>query len=243
MDKNNKIDKDTKPDESFYDLWERIKDSDLSKLPERIDSTIDDKIILSERSEEDIYFMKIVLAGDGAVGKTSLRKSYLGESFSTNYQQTIGADFAIHDDQVASYRVKFVIWDLAGQLMFHQVRKSFYKGAHGALIVCDLTNISTFENLKHWINELWRNNDLGPVPFTIVGNKSDLRNVGFSYIEDDKIHSVAKIINSETLSNYGFGVKSVITSAKTGEGVRQAFKRLAIQILAHQRFIEKISNT
>lgn len=240
MEKDSKIDKDEKSSESFYELWERIKDSDLSKVPEVSEDALADRIILNERSEEDIYFMKIVLIGDGAVGKTSLRKSYLGEGFSTNYQQTIGADFAIHEDQVGSYRVKFVIWDLAGQLMFHQVRKSFYKGAHGALIVCDLTNTTTFENLKHWMNELWRNNDLGPVPFTIVGNKSDLRHAGFSYVEDNKIHSVAKIINSETLKNYGFGIKSIITSAKTGEGVKQAFKRLAIQILAHQRFIEKL---
>lgn len=224
--------------ESFYELWERIKNTDLSKLSEEPDESIEEKLILDDKSGE--YFLKIVLAGDGAVGKTSLRRCYLGESFSSEYQQTIGADFAIHEAQVGSYKVKFVIWDLAGQLMFHQVRKSFYKGSHGAIIVCDITNPSSFDNVKHWINELWRNNDLGPVPFIIVGNKSDLRHFGFPNIPDKKIHNIAKIINRETLNDHGFGVKSIITSAKTGEGVKQAFKRLAIQIFAHRNFMEKL---
>ena len=164
---------------------------------------------------------------------------YLGEGFETNYQQTIGADFATYTESVGKNKVRFVIWDLAGQLMFNEVRKSFYKGCHGALIVCDITNPTSFDNLRHWINELWKNNDLGSVPFVILGNKADLRHSGVPFVPEKRIHRVAKIINEETRSKNGFGTKSIITSAKTGEGVKKAFKQLAIQIIAYQRFRSK----
>ncbi|MHA2052152.1 MAG: Rab family GTPase [Candidatus Hodarchaeales archaeon] len=226
--------------ESFYEVWERIKDS---QAPSEDDPAfdIDEEIFFSEK-EAGEYNLKIVLIGDGAVGKTSLRRSYLGEGFEANYQQTIGADFAIYTEQVGSFKVKFVIWDLAGQLMFHQVRKSFYKGCHGALIVCDITNPTSFDNLRDWINELWKNNDLGPVPFVILGNKEDLRRGGGPTVPKERIHRVARIINRETRRQHGFGTKSIITSAKTGDGVRESFKQLAIQIIALQRFRTKQKN-
>ncbi|MFW9854900.1 MAG: Rab family GTPase [Candidatus Thorarchaeota archaeon] len=223
--------------ESFYDLWERIKSEELTILPEESKTHIEENLFLDEQGGE--YFMKIVLAGDGAVGKTSLRRSFLGEDFSFDYQTTIGADFATHREQIANRSVKFVIWDLAGQPQFHQVRKTFYSGAHGALVVCDLTNPTSFENLKHWINELWRYNAEGPVPFVIVGNKCDLRDLGYARISDKKIHSVTKIINEETSRKSGFGVKSITTSARTGEGVIEAFKQLAVQIIAHRNYIRR----
>ena len=222
---------------TFYNLWTQIKNSIEIKNGETEIQLPEDKMIIDDLSGE--YYMKIILAGDGAVGKTSLRKRYIGEGFSTNYQQTIGADFAIYKEQIGSFSVRFIIWDLAGQFHFHQVRAQFYRGTHGALIVCDITNPSSFENIKHWINELWKNNDLGPVPFIIVGNKCDLRQAGIPSIEDERVHRIAKIINSETLKEHGFGIKSIITSAKTGAGVREAFKRLAIQVIAHQKWKEK----
>ena len=125
--------------ESFYDIWGRIKNAHLSQDKESSIQELEKTITIDEKQEGE-YNLKIVLAGDGAVGKTSLRRSYLGQGFESNYQQTIGADFAIHEEDVGSFKVKFIIWDLAGQLVFHQVRKSFYKGTHGALIVCDVTN-------------------------------------------------------------------------------------------------------
>ena len=229
------------PKESFYDLWEKIKDTQLSKDEESSIQELEKRISVDETQEGE-YNFKIVLAGDGAVGKTSLRRSYLGEGFESSYQQTIGADFAVYEEAVGSYKVKNVIWDLAGQLKFHEVRSSFYKGAHGALIVCDVTNSISFDNLRHWINELWKSNDRGPVPFVIVGNKSDLVHSGIQHVPVNRFLRVASIINYETLSNYGFGTKSVITSAKSGEGVIQAFKQLAIQIIAYQRLRIRLIN-
>ncbi len=222
-------------DSSFYDLWERIKDTRLSKHEENSVKKLEKNFTIDETQEGE-YNLKIILAGDGAVGKTSLRRSYLGEGFESKYQQTIGADFAIHETEIGYSKVKFIIWDLAGQLKFHQVRNAFYKGSHGALIVCDVTNPTSFDNLRHWINELWKSNDLGPVPFMIVGNKYDLfRNQIHHIVPKERVERVARIINYETLTKHKFSTKSVITSAKTGEGVTKAFKQLAIQIIAYQR--------
>lgn len=228
------------PKETFYDLWERIKDSQITKHDENSVQKLENRITIDEKQEGE-YNLKVVLVGDGGVGKTSIRRSYLGEGFDSKYQQTIGADFAIHETEIGYSKVKFIIWDLAGQLNFHQVRKAFYKGCHGALIVCDVTNPTSFDNLRHWINELWKNNDLGPVPFLIVGNKYDLfKNQIHHVVPKERVDRVAKIINYETLSEYKFSTKSVITSAKTGEGVIKAFKQLAIQIISYQRFKRNI---
>ena len=84
--------------------------------------------------------MKIILAGDGAVGKTSLREQYLGRGFTGQYLQTIGADFALKTDTVAGENVKYQIWDLAGQPRFKTVRSVYYIGAVGALLVFDITS-------------------------------------------------------------------------------------------------------
>ena len=89
------------------------------------------------------------------------------------------------------------------------------------------------------INEVWKNSIKGPVPFVIVGNKADLRHMGVSSIADNLVKELTYNISQETHKQYGFGTKSVITSAKTGENIREAFRLLAIQIIAHTRYLEK----
>ena len=224
---------------SYYYLWEELKRTTPSKLSRRLDKTLDENIIKDDRPED--FYWKIVLAGDGAVGKTTLRKRYLGENFSGDYIQTLGADFATREDIVGSKKVKYVIWDLAGQPYFHMVRKAFYKGVQGALVVCDLTNRTSFDNFKHWINEIWTSSGIGPIPFVVVANKADLREDGVTSLTDKVINDFSSNINQETRKEYGFGVQSIITSAKTGYNVNKAFKQLAIQIISHSRYLEKLS--
>lgn len=228
---------DETKEESFYTIWEKIKENVTSNNSDSPFEIMNETAILDERSED--FYWKIVLAGDGAVGKTSIRKRYLGENFSGHYQHTIGADFAVYEDKIGWKKIKFVIWDLAGQLRFHEVRKSFYRGAHGALVVFDLTNIESFERLRHWVNEIWKNSTKGPIPFVIVGNKVDLRDLGMLSVSDEIIQKFTYNCAQETRKQYGFGTKSVITSAKTGDNVREAFRQLAIQIIAHSRYLEK----
>ena len=97
---------------------------------------------------EDRRLWKIVLVGDGAVGKTSLRKRYLGEGFDTDYLSTMGADFALHDTNIKDTQIRWQIWDLAGQPMFKDVVQAYYTKVFGGVAVYDVTRRQTFDNVE-----------------------------------------------------------------------------------------------
>jgi len=113
---------------------------------------------------------KIVLLGDGGVGKTSLLHRYLGKGFTGQYKMTLGAEFSIK--RMGNDVIQ--IWDLAGQPTFSTVRKSYYVGGVGALILFDVTNRNSLENVMRWAEEIISNTGY-PVPLMLVGNKIDLR--------------------------------------------------------------------
>ena len=119
---------------------------------------------------EKAFLVKIVLAGDGAVGKTTLRRRYLGEGFQSSYMMTIGADFAVKRVKIGGKEITFQIWDLAGQPRFEVVRQGFYRGARGGLLVYDVTRRRTFLNIQHWKEECFKNLDR-EVPVIVVANK------------------------------------------------------------------------
>ncbi|MHA1347857.1 MAG: Rab family GTPase [Candidatus Heimdallarchaeaceae archaeon] len=118
---------------------------------------------------------KISLLGEGAVGKTSLRRIYLGESFKEGYMMTIGADFAVKKMSLNHVEYTLQIWDLAGQQRFSAVREVYYRGTAGALLVFDISRPETYEVLPNWLHELIRNNKNRIVPIVLIGNKADLR--------------------------------------------------------------------
>ncbi|MHA1960627.1 MAG: Rab family GTPase [Candidatus Thorarchaeota archaeon] len=118
--------------------------------------------------------IKSVLIGDGAVGKTSIRRNYLGEEFVEGHLATIGVDLAtkrvLFNDEI----VKFILWDLAGQPSFVSVRGHYYHGSNGIILVYSVTDRDSFDNASKWLVEAYRN--MGPLPPTvIVANKIDLR--------------------------------------------------------------------
>ena len=125
--------------------------------------------------------------------------------------------------------IKFQIWDLSGQLRFSQVRKGYYNGCSGGILVFDRTRPESLENTMHWLNELWKNSGKGPVPFLILGNKSDLLSEKNSKL-DKKAHLWAKTFTEETKPLKGFEVQYIETSAKTGANVDLAFNLLAKNI-------------
>ncbi|MHA1616917.1 MAG: Rab family GTPase [Candidatus Njordarchaeales archaeon] len=169
---------------------------------------------------------KIVLMGDGAVGKTSLIKGYLGKGFSTDYIQTLGVDFYIAKEKLQTksgdiVSVTWQVWDLAGQPKWSQVRARFYRGARGGLLVFDVSRRETFENIPQWANEFVKNAP-GAHPLVLVGNKIDLRKDAPNCISTEEGEKMAKML-SEAL---GIEIPYIETSALMGVNVREAFHKL-----------------
>lgn len=173
---------------------------------------------------DDRRLWKIVLVGDGAVGKTSLRKTYLGEGFDTDYLSTMGADFALHDTKVEDTEIRWQIWDLAGQPVFKDVVKAYYTKVFGGILVYDVSRRQTFDNVKKWVNDLWTNSGREKkVPVVLLANKVDLREEGAETVSNDEGKKIAEQL----------GLPFIETSAKTGEGVDAAFDQLGRDILAY----------
>ena len=165
--------------------------------------------------------IKIVLIGDLRVGKTTLRKRYMGEGFRSTYLATIGADFSsktINNKQI-------IIYDLAGDGVSTLFRKEYYHGAQGIIIVYDITNRKSFENLPLWFQEI-QNSLYSKLRIIILGNKDDL-----SLKIPDPVHE---------FEGYEFAVKMqdelncsvtfLSTSALSGFNVDVAFTKLLAEI-------------
>ncbi|MHA1974678.1 MAG: GTP-binding protein [Candidatus Hodarchaeales archaeon] len=173
---------------------------------------------------DDRRLWKIVLAGDGAVGKTSLRKRYLGEGFSSDYMSTMGADFALYDTAIKDTHIRWQIWDLAGQPVFKDVVKAYYTKIFGGVVVYDVTRRQTFENAEKWLEAMRKNSGRQPdVPVVLLANKIDLRKEGAESVSTKEGEQLAEKL----------GVAFLETSAKDGTGVEEAFDILGNQILEY----------
>lgn len=163
-----------------------------------------------------------MLLGEGGVGKTSLRKRYLGEGFDKSYQMTIGADFAAKRMKIEGWDITANIWDLAGQIRFKAMRETYYRGVSGGLLVFDISRPDTFEDITKWIGELKKNNHDQIVPIILIGNKSDLRETIDSPVSQEEAIQYSR----DLTENHNFEVKYVESSALTGENVEDAFEIL-----------------
>ncbi len=121
--------------------------------------------------EPNIVF-KILVIGDGASGKSSILYRYCDNTFYSNYISTIGVDFKIKHLEVNKKYVKLQIWDTAGQERFKSITTAYYRGVNGILLIYDVTNRESFDNIKLWINSigLYAPSD---VFIVLIGNKSD----------------------------------------------------------------------
>jgi small GTP-binding protein len=166
--------------------------------------------------------LKLSLLGNGYVGKTSLRKRYLGQTFTTEYLGTLGADFAVKTIQYNNVSYRYQIWDIAGQPRFNQLRKTFFQGSQVAMILYDITDRESYYAVKDWANELWIHNGKGKIPVLIVGNKIDLRESSDDPLQPEDGHNLAR----EVESLIDFKIPFIETSARTGANVIKAFEEL-----------------
>ena len=176
--------------------------------------------------------VKVVLIGDGAVGKTSIRERYLGRGFSANYMMTIGADFALKQIKLDDQTINIQIWDLAGQVHFSKVRTLYYKGLKGLLAVFDVTRDQSYKNILNWINEIKAViDDTSSIPVILIGNKVDLRIEGEPSHIDPIISGRLTNEISNLMSDGALPAQYIETSAKTGENIDEAFSRLVRTII------------
>ncbi|MFW9768590.1 MAG: Rab family GTPase [Candidatus Thorarchaeota archaeon] len=167
--------------------------------------------------------MKAVLIGDGAVGKTSIRRNYLGEDFIEGHLATIGVDLATKRVLFEQDVVKFIIWDLAGQPTFEKVRGHYYAGCNGILLVYSVIDRESFDNASKWLVEAFRN--MGPLPPTvIIGNKIDLRTSldKKKYVTPEEGQAFTQYFINK------LGVPAIFreTSARTGANIQDTFHEL-----------------
>jgi small GTP-binding protein len=160
---------------------------------------------------------KLVIMGEGSVGKTSLIDRFAHEKFTKDYLPTLGISITEQEYQLVcaeGSKVQFVIWDLAGQKFFQRTRKAYMSGAKAAFLVFDLTNKESFEQIYNWHNELGQ--DAARIPCILIGNKKDL--VDKRQVPEEEAKMVAKKLKCSYIE----------TSAFTGENVREAFQILGI---------------
>ncbi|MHA1615520.1 MAG: Rab family GTPase [Candidatus Thorarchaeota archaeon] len=165
------------------------------------------------------YLFKIVFLGEGAVGKTSLVGRFVYDSFEGDYLATIGTDIHLKMVQVDDVLVKLVIWDIAGQDNFAQLRKAYYMNASGAFYIFDTSRAETVERIDEWVQALYT--VTGEIPLIICENKTDLE----SAISQKTRDKISKKLN----------VKMIKTSAKENTNVEEAFREMTKEILARAR--------
>ncbi|TCD68922.1 GTP-binding protein of the rab [Steccherinum ochraceum] len=164
-------------------------------------------------SEYD-YLFKLLLIGDSGVGKSCLLLRFADDTYTESYISTIGVDFKIRTIELEGKTVKLQIWDTAGQERFRTITSSYYRGAHGIIVVYDVTDNDTFTNVKQWLQEIDRYASEG-VNKLLVGNKSDLTS--------------KKVVEYSEFADQ-LSIPFLETSAKNATNVEQAFLTMAKQI-------------
>jgi len=165
------------------------------------------------------FLFKILLVGESAVGKTALMSRFTDNFFDETFTSTIGVDFRLRSLNINDKLVKLQIWDTAGQERFRNITNSYFRGAHGVLIVYDVTNLSSFEKVQYWLKEL-KPHTGNNVCLALVGNKADM--VTQRVVSTAQGHKLAADL----------GLKLYETSAKTNVNVTEVFTQLAHDVLA-----------
>jgi len=168
---------------------------------------------------------KIVLIGDPEVGKTSIRRKYMGKSFRADYLKTLGADFAAQKVNVEGESVLLTIWDLAGQSIFQGMRSSFYHGCKCALVVFDVTNPESLDNCYKWAEEASNYAKSSLKEIYLIGNKIDL--IDDRLVQSEAIEGLA-VKFRET---FKFPVEIYETSALTGENIIELFEHMSKRLI------------
>ncbi|XP_032090362.1 ras-related protein Rab-13 [Thamnophis elegans] len=164
------------------------------------------------------HLFKLLLIGDSGVGKTCLIIRFSEDSFSGTYISTIGIDFKIRTVEVEGKRIKLQVWDTAGQERFKTITTAYYRGAMGIILVYDITDDKSFENIQNWMKSIKENASAG-VERLLLGNKCDMEMK--RKVSRDQAEKLCR----------EHGIRFFETSAKSSLNVEEAFNTLARDIL------------
>ena len=167
---------------------------------------------------------QLLIIGNSIVGKTSILTKYTSKAYTESYVATVGLDFFTKDESIDGKTIRIKIWDTAGQERYKAITKCFFQRAQGIIIVFDVTNKRSFDDLKMWIDSINSQSklteDLENMPIIIIGNKIDLPK---------------RVIDKETALNFAKeqNLDYYETSAKTGEGIDNAIKELVKKVMVY----------
>ena len=156
------------------------------------------------------YLLKYIIIGDSAVGKSNILLRYIHNRFSEEFHSTIGVEFGAKNLEIDDKIYRIQIWDTAGQETFRSITRAYYKNSVCACVVYDISNRSTFENIKSWVEDCKR---LSPktVLLILIGNKIDLENKREVTYDEGSIYAQKN------------GMVFFECSAKTGKNIDDIF--------------------
>ena len=143
-----------------------------------------------------MIYLKVVIVGDGGIGKTAMVLRYTKNTFSEDYKVTIGVQFATQVEEVDGETVKLQIWDTAGEERFSFLMPIYYRGAQGAILVFDVSRRESFQNISNWTEELLEHSE--KIPIALVANKIDLRTKSDDPVSTKEGESLSKVISYQT---------------------------------------------
>jgi len=162
------------------------------------------------------YLFKLIIIGDSGVGKSSVLSQYVDQTFINSHISTIGVDFKITNVNIGDKIAKLQIWDTAGQERFRTITTNYYRGAHGIILVYDVTNRESFDNIVNWVDNIERYSKNPRL--ILIGNKTDLPN--------------KRVVSYEEALDYSnsLGLSFLETSAKNNLNIEDIFTKLVHDI-------------
>jgi len=163
--------------------------------------------------------LKLIVVGDGQVGKTSLITRFCKNTFSQQYKRTLGVDFLEKTKYVLDLKtdVTFHLWDTAGQEEYHALTRKYYRGAQAAVLAFSMVDRASFDHLQGWMEMI--RDECGEIPLVLVQNKTDLTED--RVVSDEEAQSLAM----------NWNVLLKLISVKENSGVGDVFEALAVMAL------------
>ncbi|MBN1213908.1 MAG: GTP-binding protein [Candidatus Lokiarchaeota archaeon] len=196
-------------------------------------SYLKNQIYQTHLDDGKTYRYKFILVGDEKVGKTSIVRRFTENKFSDDYRATIGLNLISHTIKFINNSIELLIWDIGAQKYFKRFRETYYQAAQAVLIVFDLTNKESYNNIQIWFDEVKNFIDINDISIIIVGNKSDLKNQ--RQIEYKQGVDITNSLYRQGISNISY----IETSALTGENVNEAFRLISYHYIMKNKEFEE----